>query len=149
MATSFLWSDFTAAEADLISGASLNSLASGSTVAVGSAISLSTRDQRMRVTLSLASLNVTSTSAFVSLYIVPINTDGSTYPSVPSGAAVVVPSQYWAGNFNFYVLNAAQVQNMEIIIPPGPFKACITNNLGVAFAASGNLIKYRTYNESY
>lgn len=146
---SFLWSAFTASEADLITGTSLNSLASGSTVAVGSAIAPSTSDQRMRVTLSLASLNVASTSAFVALYIIPINTDNSTYPTIPSGASVVVPSQYWAGNFAFYVLNAAQVQTMDIIIPPGPFKACITNSLGVAFAASGNTIKYRTYNESY
>jgi hypothetical protein len=41
----------------------------------------------------------------------------------------------------------------KVIIPmvrlyPGPVQMCITNNSGVAFAASGNSLKVRPFNES-
>ena len=147
MATNFLWSNYNTAADAITTG--MNSLASAAGID-SAAITLTNNDQYALISVVLATLNIASTSAYVSIYLIPQNADGSTYPNYTTGATPAIPAHYLAKNILFNVLNGAQTQSAIIALPfPDPFKLVIVNNLGVAMNASGNKVSYRTLDDSY
>lgn len=138
----FTWSDTTTT-------ASLNSLASGScllgTVAIANQTAL---DKYMDLTVILASAAFTGTGINISVHLYPLNGDGSTYGDGKFAAAAAGPCAYPpAAVIPLVAATQAQTGSATgIVIPPGTFKVVICNNGGVALAASGNTLQYRTYN---
>lgn len=149
MTTTLKQTDYLAAAATVISTAA-NSLANGSLIDSSEIDNTSggTNGNAMEIDLdlSLASLNISSATAYVAVYLVP-TVDGTNYPHYTTGATPKMPSHYFVGNMLFNVLNGAQRQVLtDIQIPPGKFKFAIINNTGVAFAASGNTLAWRSSN---
>ena len=59
-----------------------------------------------------------------------------------------LPSHYFAAQFQFNILNGAQMQVLTgIQLPKCKFRPAVYNRLGVAWAASGNTLKYRSYSD--
>lgn len=138
----FTWSDTTTT-------ASLNSLANGScllgTVAIANQTAL---DKYMDLSVVLASAAFTGTGINISVHLYPLNDDGSSYGDGKFGSAAAGPCTYPLAAF-IPLVAATQAQTGSatgIVIPPGTFKVVICNNGGVNLAASGNTLKYRTYN---
>lgn len=138
----FTWSDTTTT-------ASLNSLASAScllgTVAIANQTAL---DKYMDISVALASAAFTGTGINISVHLYPLNDDGSTYGDGKFGSAASGPCAYPPVAV-IPLVAATQAQTgsaVGIVIPPGTFKLVFCNNGGVALAASGNTLKYRTYN---
>lgn len=127
----------------------LNSIASGNAILSGTAISNATPlDIFTDVEVVLASLAAVAPN-FVGVYFYPLNSDGSTYGDgrFTSSASGVPPSQYWVGNIIMVAATQAQQGTLRgVILPPGTGKFVLYNQMGVAFASSGNTLKYRTYN---
>lgn len=138
----FTWTDITTT-------ASLNSLASGScilgTVAVANQTAL---DKFMDLSVALASAAFTGAGINISVHLYPLNDDGTSYGDGKFGSAAAGPCAYPPAAI-IPLVAATQAQTGSatgIVIPPGTFKVVICNNGGVALAASGNTLKYRTYN---
>lgn len=156
--TNFLTSAFDAAEADLIGTAGVNiattGLQSGRSSDDTTGITLSPASQWMKATLSLASAAFAA-NAFAALYLIPINTDGSSWPDYTSGnnqASPAIPSQYLKGIFQFNNATRAQSHTIEFYIGDianATFRPAIINNCGVAWATTGNTLRYRTFGDSY
>lgn len=131
--------------------ANLNSIASGNAILSGTSITNGTAlDIFADVEVVLASLAVVAPN-FVGVYLYPLNSDASTYGDGRFGtsAAGPPPSTYWRGNIVMVAATQAQQGTFTgIILPPGTFKFVLYNQTGVAFAASSNTLKYRTYNRS-
>lgn len=85
-----------------------------------------------------------SAGAYVTLYLVP-SVDGTNYTY--GGDTLTPPATCLVGDF---VLDAAVTARYVglpcVAIPPTKFKLLVINKTGQAFAASGNTLKYRTYN---
>lgn len=89
---------------------------------------------------------------FMSIYLYPLNKDGSSYGDgrFGSSAAGPPPGNYFCGSFGFPT-GAATIKGMVrgIILPPGTFKFVLYNLSGATLAgSSGNTIQYRTYNRA-
>jgi hypothetical protein len=129
----------------------LNSLASGNALLSGTQIDNTTAlDVYADVEVVLASLAAVAPN-FVGVYFYPLNSDGTTYGDGRFGSAAAgpPPSSYWVGNAIMVAATQAQQGTVRgIILPPGKGKFVLYNQMGVAFAASGNTLKYRTYNRS-
>jgi hypothetical protein len=127
----------------------LNSIASGNAILSGTQIDNSTNlDVFADVEVVLASLAVVAPNN-VGVYLYPLNSDASTYGDGRFGtsAAGPPPAQYMVGTIGLVVATQAQQGTLRgIIMPPGKFKFVLHNQAGIAFAASGNTLKYRTYN---
>lgn len=159
MPTTYGWSAYRAAAAESLDGANLNSLASLCAAAAGEASDTITeidnsgnKDFFADFYLDLASLNITSTTGTVDLYLIPVGADESTYPHYvidhTTTGNVKLPAEYYADSFTFNALNGAQMQVLtKVDIPPCKFRPAVYNRLGVAWAASGNTLKHRTYSE--
>lgn len=156
--SNFLTSAFDAAEADLIGTAGVNiattGLQSGRSSDNTTGITLSPISQWMKVTLSLASAAFAA-NAYAALYLIPQNTDGSTWPDYTSGnnqASPTIPGQYLKGIFQFNNATRAQAQTISFYIGDmanATFRPVIVNNCGVAWATTGNTLKYRTFSDEY
>lgn len=146
MATTLKNTDYLASAVTVISTGA-NSLATGSAIdssAIDNTNAGTTAGALfIDVILSLASLAVASTSAYVAVYLVP-SVDGTNYAHYTTGASPKMPQQYFVGNILFNVLTAAQMQELtRIEAPAGLFKLVIISQLGVTMAASGNTLAYR------
>lgn len=128
----------------------LNSIAS--TNAILSDVDIdnsSVLDEFMDVSIALASAAFTGAGACIGVSLYPLNQDGTTYGDGRFGTSAAGPAPYLVGTIPLVVATQAQEGTLfGIVIPPGHFKLVLTNNGGVALAASGNVCKYRTYNQS-
>lgn len=150
MAGNILLKGYSAAAANALT-TELNSLADGSVCALSSEIDNgSALDIFADFQLDLASLTISSTSAFVSVHIVP-TVDGTNYPDWTAGAVGNYHQQYLAGVILIKnVSGAAARANLSgVALPPGKFKVALRNGVGAALASSGNTLAIRTYAVSY
>jgi hypothetical protein len=150
MAGNILLKGYTAAIATCLT-TEMNSLADGSVTALSAEITNATNlDIQADFQLHLASVTISSTSAFVAIYLVP-TPDGTTYPTWDSGAAPNYSSQYYIGNILVKNVSAAVYEGSAVgfALPPGKFKIALKNSCGAALAASGNTLSIRTYAQSY
>ena len=119
----------------------LNSLGNGSVSSASAAIDNETDLYRyVSLELYLASLNPTGTP-IVQVYINP-SLDGTNYEDTTP------PSFSLLTTFDLATGSATKRRvRFNIPIPPLKFKLIVKNGSGVAFAASGNTLKYRRHNE--
>ncbi len=129
----------------------LNSIASGNAILGGTAVTNGTAlDVFCDFDLVLASLAAVAPN-FVGLYLYPLNSDASTYGDsrFGSSAAGPPPSNYSVGAIGIVAATQAQTGTLiRVTMPPGTWKPVVYNQAGVAFASSGNTLKYRTYNRA-
>lgn len=129
----------------------LNSIASGNAIQSATQIDNTTAlDMFCDVEVVLASLAAVAPS-FVGVFFHPLNSDGTTYGDgrFASSAAGPPAQGYWVGNINMVAATQAQQGTLRgIILPPAKGKFVLYNQMGIAFASSGNTLKYRTYNRS-
>lgn len=150
MPGNILWSAYAAAIANGLT-TELNSLADGSVTALGSQIdNTSSLYEFMDVQLDLASLTISSTSAYVTVFVVP-SVDGTNYPDFTSGTYANYHGGYAVCNIPVKNVSATTARAMAVMIPipPAKFKLAIRSGLGVSMAASGNTLGYRLYANSY
>lgn len=153
MAGNILLKGYTAAIATCLT-TELNSLADTQNSALSSQIDNgSNLDIYVDFQLHLASLTISSTAAYVTIFIVS-TPDGTTYPNWDSGAAFNYQAQYYAAtilckNASSSVFEGATNPPQSILLPPGKFKIALRNNVGAALASSGNTLSIRTYANSY
>lgn len=131
-----------------------NSLANGSFVLAASAITQSSNlDDYINASFSLVVGGTTTAASYLTLYLFPLNQDGSTYgDATGTGSALPAPS-YWMTNAYAKI----GISNGNAIVGSFPrvfigdlasdFKLGIANNLGVALNASAAaVVKYLTIN---
>lgn len=132
----------------------VNSLANGNAVLTATQIDNSSAlDMFMDVSFSLGSVTTVGVP-ILGLYLYPLNEDGTTYGDSRFGttAAGPPPGNYLIGQAGLPVGTQALTgifRNLvqgPLVIPPAKFKLVLQNSAGVALAASGNTIAYRTYN---
>ena len=126
----------------------LNSLANGSTCALGTAYDNATN----LYLFGMFELNVTfgsnpTAGSLVDLYIVPAP-DGTNYDD--GSATVTPPITNYAGGFPLRAVTTAQKIALGgplslIWLPPLPFKILVKNNSGQAFPSSGSTVKLVPY----
>ena len=100
--------------------------------------------------LDLASITPTGLDAAVELYLVP-SVDGTQYPSVSfTGSAEEQENQqYYVGIFMLSLSTEVHIHTLrDIELPPGLWKVGVRNRANVAFAASGNTVKWRPWQYS-
>jgi len=150
MAGNFVWSGYLAASSNVLT-TELNSLADGSVTALSSEVDNTTnKSMYADLQLDLASLTISSTTAYVDVFIVP-TVDGTNYPDWTSGAVANYHQQYYAGSIAVKNVSAAAARaNASYIqIPPGKFKWAVRNGTGASLAGSGNTLAARYYDASY
>lgn len=142
--STFPW-DTPAAEASICT-TGLNSLADGSSPTLANCTEIANGTGLYThgvVEISLASLNIAAATGFVSLYLVP--DFGNGYPEM-TATTNVPPASLWISNVNFVLKNGTQLQaSKPFLLPPLDFKIVPQNRLGVALAASGSMLKIRTW----
>lgn len=158
MTIDFGWGAFRAAAATAIDSANLNSLVTLCAAAAGETSDTvteidnsSNKDLYADFCLSLASLNITAIGV-VELYLIPILDDDTNWPHYvidhSTTGNVKLPQHYYAGVFQFNILNGAQAQILtRVPIPPSKVRPAVYSRLGPTWAASGNTLTYRTYKE--
>jgi len=125
----------------------LNTLADGSVCALSAEIDNSTNQHPFAdFQLDLASLTISSTTAYVDVFAVP-TVDATNYPDWSTGA---VASYHWAYKIGTILVKnvsstTARANVQECRIPPGKFKVAVRNGVGASFAGSGNTLGMRTY----
>jgi len=125
----------------------LNSLADGGNV-LGDVISNDAAGELYMfadVELYLATTTSRGTDARVELYLLP-TVDGSNYAY--GGASLDPANNTHVGDFQLdaSATAARYVVLRNILLPPEDFRFLIINEIGVAFASSGNTLKYLLYN---
>ena len=150
MAGNNLWLPYQAAISNKLT-TELNSLADGSVCALSAEIDNSSELLKFAdFQLDLASLTISSTTAYVHIFFVP-TVDGTNYPDWTSGAYANYHGQYFAGSVAVKAVSAttARASLWNLLIPANKFKVALRNGVGAAFASSGNTLGMRTYSESY
>lgn len=150
MAGDILLKGYRAAAASVLT-TELNSLATGNACALSSEQDNGTNlDIYADFQLDLASLTISSSGAYVSVYIVP-SVDGTNYPDWATGTGGGYQTQYLAGVILVKNVSAttARANLSGVALPPGKFKVAVRNTVGASFASSGNTLKIRTYAASY
>lgn len=134
----------------------LNSIANGNAILAAADLDNTTAlDMFAEFQISLASFGASGAGAYLGLYLYPLNQDASTYGDgrFASSAAGPPPAQFFAG-IAMLVPSVTQAQQAPfrrpdgapVIIPPYKFRPVIYNAAGAAFAASGNVLYWRTFN---
>ena len=155
MANTTRWIIDTAFTSVSFTAGDLNSLASGGGALSTAAVTNSTNldlyaDASFVVTVG----GTTVAGSYVSLYLLPLNQDGSTYGDAYASSTSVQPSAtYLAGSAQVKVgiTSGNTIVGMfrGIVLPPGDFKFAFANNLTVALNATAALtLKYRSFNEN-
>ena len=137
----------------------LNALASGSAVYGATTITNGTPNDLFGEFSWTSASSITPTgSPFVALYLYPLNGDGSTYGDgrFAAAAAGPPPSNYYRGFCGHPAAAQTQVgyfaipgtSNFMIPLPRGTFRPVFYNGLGVALAATGNILYWRSTNLS-
>jgi len=135
-----------------------NSLADGSAVVASTTIANSTNlDLLGEVSVSLVSSAATVTTSYISVYVMPLNQDGTTYgDNTPSGSKqTVVPGQSYLRKVisirSGIAAGTALVGVCEpFALPRGDFRLAIANNTGGTLAsAAAAVISLRTTNEQF
>lgn len=123
----------------------LNSLSNNTMSAASSTISnASNLDMYVDVEVNLASLSPT-TGAYVSLYILE-SVDAINFPAQSDVDLRLTSSQLLCViPIGTTAATAQRVVARNIIIPPGSFQIKLDNQAGVALNASGNTVKFNTY----
>ena len=123
----------------------LNSLGNNTMSAASSTISnASSLDMYVDVEVNLASLSPT-TGAYVSLYILE-SVDAINFPAQSDVDLRLTSSQLLCViPIGTTAATAQRVVARNIIIPPGAFQIKLDNQAGVALNASGNTVKFNTY----
>ena len=131
----------------------LNSLANNTTdlgAAINNESNLCTF---MDLELTLASFDLSAqTNPSVTIFMlesVDGGTDFDTGTDAVSAAASIPPGDKICAVFGLRLGTGAEAKTAVksiIPIPPGRFKLMVRNTTGVAFAATGNVLAYRTYN---
>jgi hypothetical protein len=145
-----LWRGYRTTIANVLT-TELNSLADGNVSALSSEFDNTTNlDMFADLQLDLASLTISSTVAFVTLFVVP-TIDGTNYPDFSSGAIANYHLQYARATALVKNVSAAtaRVNFEEVRIGPGKFKFALRNGTGAALASSGNTLGWRDYAGSY
>lgn len=130
-----------------------NSLANGSCVVAASAIANGTAlDLFADVSFVLTVGGTTLSTSYLTLYILPLNRDGTTFgdnaatgstPPVGSyiAASLAVPAGVASGSTIVGTFR-------NIVLPPRNFKFALANNLGVALnAAAAAVVEYSPFSE--
>lgn len=129
----------------------LNSLASTNALLGGTAVSNQTAlDIFCDFSIVLGSAAFVAPN-FIGVFLYPLNDDGSTYGDGRFGTAAAGPPplNYGVGSIGLVAATQAQTGTLtRIIMPPGTWKPVLWNQGGVALNASGNTLKYRTYNRA-
>ncbi len=129
----------------------LNSIASGNAILGGTAVINGTAlDIFCDFSLVLASLAAVAPN-FVGIYLYPLNDDASSYGDSRYGTSAAGPpsANYSVGSIGIIAATQAQTGTLlRVVMPPGTWKPVVHNQAGVAFASSGNTLKYRTYNRA-
>lgn len=138
--------------ATVMDATSLASILTGSTSGYGAEQDNSAnRYEFADVVISLGSMNVTSATAYLELYVVG-SPDGTNYPDV--GTASASPGagnrNYLVGTVAFSVLNAAQRQILKNVpLPPSKYKVFVRNQLGVTTASTSSVVEFYPWNRAY
>lgn len=136
----------------------LNSLASGNAILGSTAIANSTNeDMEIECSFTTGGSITPTGSPFVSLYLYPLNGDGTTYGDGRFGSAAAgpPPSNYYVGFCGVPAAAGTQFGTFgipfigsRILLPHGNFKPVFYNSTGVTLSSTGNILYYRTINRS-
>jgi len=133
----------------------LNSLASGGCAVSTGAITNSTAlDIYADVSAIVTVGGTTTATSFLTLFVLPLQQDGTTYGDGAASSSSVQPvATYLAASamVKSGVASGGTVSAMwrQIVLPPGDFVFALGNNLGVALNATAALtMKYRSYDEN-
>lgn len=121
----------------------LNSLGDGANKITTTALSndAATTERKLFSAFSSSlAATATRTGSSVHLYILP-EVDGG----FVSGGDTLDPEQGYAGSFNFELSTNARVAEIrDVRLPDSDFHVLLTNEIGVAFAATGSTLKMET-----
>ena len=148
------WSSPVVSLADYLT-TTLNSLADN-TLDLGTAIDNTSNLARyIDLELTLASLDLSSqANPYVVIYLIESVDGGTDYDTVSDGVSADAncpPADKIIALMGLRPYSGAEAKlavKTMVPIPPGNFKLALRNKTGVAFAASGNKLAYRTYNEN-
>lgn len=131
-----------------------NSLANGSVVVASSAITNSSSlDQYADVSFVFTVGGTTTALSFFSLYILPLNQDGSTYGDGIANGSTAPAASYQVGAVNVKsgVTSGNTVTGTfrSVVLPPTNFKFAVVNNSAVTLnATAAAAVSYITYDEN-
>ena len=141
------WTAATFTASELTSQASGGGALSTSVVANGTAL-----DQFIDVSFVVAVGATTVIGGFMTLFLLPLNQDGTTYGDGYASSGTTQPSSTYAIGSPGSKIGVTSGNTITGIVtgvslPPGDFKLAIGNNLTIALASTAALtLKYRTYN---
>lgn len=130
-----------------------NSLAAGSVVVAGTSLANGTALDLYADVSFVITPNATAAAGsnnYFSLYILPLNQDGTTYGDGIANGTVAPQASYLVGSCGV----AASATPMKgtvrgVVLPPGTFKFALVNNTTVAMhATSAATVSYRSYGEN-
>ena len=149
------WAIDTAYTSVSLTAGDVNSLASGggalSTTAIANGTNL---DQFIDVSFVLTVGGTTTAASCITVYLLPLNQDGSTYGDGYVSSTSSQPAVGYAGLIGQVGVKPGVTSGNTVTgsilfgnLPPGSFKLAIGNNLGVAFGTTAAVtLAYRTYN---
>jgi hypothetical protein len=133
----------------------LNSLASGGAAVATAAITNGTAlDLYADVSMIITVGGTTTATSFLSLYLLPLQQDGTTYGDGAVSSTTVQPVATYLERSAWVKVGVASGSTVSamfrgVVLPPGDFKLALANNLGVALSSTAALtMKYRSYNEN-